>query len=75
MDNIEKSSGNKGGAATNNGLQSMSDNDAPRLPAQDYDSSSDQRDMRRLGKTQELKVCVFESESRRRPHSSTPAMD
>lgn len=39
------------------GVEASSDSDVQQVPGKNYDPASDVRDMRRLGKSQELKVC------------------
>ena len=55
--NIElQQSDPRNGRFSNDGLDDPSDSDVQQVSGKSYDPAPDQRDMRRLGKRQELKV-------------------
>lgn len=56
MENIELDQYRKDPNVSSNSVGDNSDSDVQQIPGKNYDPSSDKRDMRRLGKTQELKV-------------------
>lgn len=56
MENIELDQYRKDANVSSHGVEDNSDSDVQQIPGKNYDPSSDKRDMRRLGKTQELKV-------------------
>ena len=56
MQNVELDSYPKESNVSARGVDEISDSDVAQLQAKQYDPQPDQRDMRRLGKRQELKV-------------------
>ena len=60
MQNVELADYPKEGNVSTRHVDELSDSDVQQVEGKNYDPSPDKRDMKRLGKRQELKVCMGE---------------
>lgn len=68
MERIELDRFGKDAEVSAEGVEASSDSDVQQVPGKNYDPSSDVRDMRRLGKSQELKVHNFSIQRSHQQH-------